>query len=147
MKLPIDVQAIIDFDNLLYIRGKLGIKKALVTGVKIHNGEILVNDQTTKRVIKKMIQGVTVGFKEKLKIIGVGYKAQLNKDKNQLELMLGFKDPIILPIEDGIEIQIKTNGTVIEAKSTSQEKLSQFLSKIVLKRSAIKDVYKGKGVM
>jgi len=145
MKLPKNVEVILEKDNILYIKGKLGIKSVLVTGVKIENGELVIDDHTTKRVIKKMIQGVTIGYKEKLKIIGIGYKAQLNK--NNLELILGYKDPIIIPLEKGISIELKSNGTIIEGKSTSQEKLSKFLSKIVEKRAARKDIYKGKGIM
>ena len=98
MNIPNGVEAIVWSDGWVVIKGQLGVKKALFPDVKVWNRELLVNDLTTQRVIKKMIQGVTIGFKQKLKLIGVGYKATLLIDLNQLELSLGFKDTIKIPL-------------------------------------------------
>jgi large subunit ribosomal protein L6 len=145
MNLPNEVSAKL-VENKLYIKGPLGIKYVLTKKVQIEKDRILVKDPNTERLVKKMIQGVTTGFKLKLKIIGVGYKAQINQLTNNLELYLGYKNPIIKPIISDITIIITSNGTIIEGKSTSLERLSQYLSEIIQIRSGEKDVYKGKGV-
>ena len=143
MKLPRDIKAL-KFNDLLIIKGKLGIKKAYLDNIDLVNGEILTNDLATKRIIKKMVQGVTVGFKEKIKLVGVGYKALINQS---LLLHLGFKNPISVPLDNLIDISIKGNGTIIEGKSSSRAKLSQYLSKIEQFKPSYKDIYKGKGVV
>lgn len=143
MNIPTEVQ-VFKINDELFVKGKLGIKKAKVGFCSINNNTILVEDLATKKTIKKMFQAVTVGFKGKLKFIGVGYKANLST--NALELFLGFKDPILVPFDNNIEVILKANGTIIEAKSTSLEHLTQFLSKIVHFRPSKKDIYKGKGV-
>jgi|NOAtaT_6_FD_contig_111_596306_length_774_multi_2_in_0_out_0_1 ribosomal protein L6P/L9E len=143
MKLPSDIKAL-KINDLLIIKGKLGIKKAYLDNIDLVNGEIITNDLATKRIIKKMIQGVTVGFKEKIKLVGVGYKALINQS---LLLHLGFKNPISVPLDSMIDISIKGNGTIIEGKSSSHSKLSQYLSKIEQFKPSYKDIYKGKGVV
>lgn len=146
MKLGNLVQARLINDNQLFIKGPLGVKYALVENVVLENNKIIANDILTKRLIKKLIMAVTSGYKLKLKIIGVGYKAQINNDTKNLELYLGFKNPKIKPLIHGIDISISGNGTVIEGKSTSLENLTQYLSDIIKMRPADKDIYKGKGV-
>jgi ribosomal protein L6P/L9E len=141
MKLPREVQALA-VNDILIIKGKLGIKKAHLKNIKYENGEILTKDLATKKIIKNMIQGVTVGFKDKLKLVGVGYKAQIN---DVLEVHLGFKNPIRVPLD--IQLKVNSTGTIIEGKSTSLNKLTQYLSNIELCKPARKDIYKNKGVV
>lgn len=140
MKLPKEIQAIL-VNDILIIKGKLGIKKAHIKNLKFENGEIKTKDMATKKLIKTMIQGVTVGFKDKIKLVGVGYKAQIN---DSLEIHLGYKNPIRVPLD--IQLKVNSTGTIIEGKSSSLTKLSQYLSKIEQIKPAYKDIYKGKGV-
>jgi large subunit ribosomal protein L6 len=46
----------------------------------------------TRNLIANMIEGVTKGFEKKLEIIGVGYRAQPNK--NKISMTLGFSHPV-----------------------------------------------------
>lgn len=130
INLPSNVQALIR-ENTLYIKGPLGIQCTKI-----------INDEVDKKILKKMIKGVTEGFNKRLKLVGVGYKAIVN---SSLEVHLGFNKPLIFPLD--ISISSKSNGTIIEGKSKSLSQLTQYLSKIVLVRPASKDIYKGKGVV
>lgn len=122
---------IIQQEGMVYVKGPLGIQKLK-----------LINNSIDQKCIKKMIKGVTEGFSSKIKLVGVGYKAIIKKE---LEIQLGYNQPKKLPLE--VEISTKSNGTIIEGKHKSLEKLSQYMSKIVLIRPAYKDIYKGKGVV
>lgn len=144
MKLPINVLAIKDND-LLHIKGKLGSKLALIKDFNVLNDIILVDNLASKALIASMIQGVSIGFKEKLKFIGVGYKATIVN--NSLELALGFKNPVIINIPKNITISLNSNGTIIEGKSSSKTALSQFFSYILQIKPAYKDIYNGKGIV
>jgi large subunit ribosomal protein L6 len=130
INLPANVQALVR-ENMLYIKGPLGIQCTKI-----------INDEVDKKILKKMIKGVTEGFYKKLKLVGVGYKAMVN---DTLGVHLGFNQPLIFPLD--ISISSKSNGTIIEGKNKSLDKLTQYMSKIVLVRPASKDIYKGKGVV
>ena len=145
IRIPTDIQVLQEKEYLI-MRGKQGIKKANIGAIQIENSEIFAKDLATRRTIKKLIQSVTVGFKGKVKLIGVGYKANENPTSG-IEINLGFKDPIQVAKPKNMEIKIKANGTVIEAKGNSLEKLNQYLSKIEHLRPTKKDIYKGKGAI
>jgi ribosomal protein L6P/L9E len=140
----------------IYIKGPKGIQRILIEdfGLKSEIPQRVLNKR-----MKQMIKGVTIGFKEKLKFIGVGYKSSISnispttitnkpnvESRQQLDLLLGFNQPQKLVVPTGIEIKLNSNGTVIEAQSSSLSKLKQYLSKIELIKPARKDIYKGKGV-
>jgi hypothetical protein len=196
MKIPADVIAI-KLDDVLIIKGKLGVKKAKLENLKLvkikspATEEIetfaLTKSTATKKTLKKMIIGATVGFKKKLKLVGVGYKAQ--KKENVLSILLGFKNPRTIslnpdnpftsnpyigvkaqskpaqskpaeskpaeskpaeskPAESkaAIEIEVRGNGTIIDAQSSSHELLTQFISNVVKFKPASRDIYRHKGV-
>ncbi len=50
------------------------------------------------------VLGVTQGFQKQLEIVGVGYKAKLEKDR--LELALGYSQPMVYTIPAGVEIVV-----------------------------------------
>ena len=129
MKLPLNVSSITHGD-LVVIFGPLGIVKAM------HNSNY--------STLKKMNQAVTVGHKVKLKFIGTGYKAILNK--GQLDINIGFKNPVKLSIPLNIKISLKANGTIIEGFSTNLEALTSYCSRIELLKPARSDIYRGKGI-
>lgn len=59
---------------------------------------------TTNSIINNNIIGVTKGYKKELKIIGVGYKAQLAGQK--LTMSLGFSHPIIFEVPQEVKIEL-----------------------------------------
>lgn len=142
---PKDVDVIVVRENQVYVRGKQGSQKAIVEGVKIEGGEIKIESGEGREIIRRMIQGVTEGYKGRLKIQGVGYRAKLEEGK--VKLTIGYKDEKEVKIGKGVGIEITGNGTIITGRSAIKTELRQTLGKIELVRPARKDKYKGKGIV
>jgi large subunit ribosomal protein L6 len=146
MRIPKGVELRVVKENEVYVKGPQGVQKAIVRGVRVEGGEVEVEGQVSREVVKKLIQGVTQGYKQKIKINGVGYKAQVGKE-GEVELSLGYKDVKVVKMAGGVEVKVEGNGTIITGRSQIYGELRQSLSKIVEQRSASKDRYKGKGVV
>jgi large subunit ribosomal protein L6 len=86
-------------------------------------------------------EGVTNGFSKKLEIVGVGYRAKLDKDK--LELHLGYSKPILFKIPKGIEIVLE-KPTLITVKGIDKQRVGQISEEI--RRFRKPDPYKLKGI-
>jgi len=67
---------------------------------------------TTRSIIINMIEGVTKGFEQKLLLVGVGYKAQV-QGKTLLNLTLGFSHPVQYKIPEGITIEAPSQTEII----------------------------------
>jgi len=61
---------------------------------------------TIRSLIANMIEGVTKGFKKELKIYGSGYGVKVQGQN--MTLQVGFAQPAVLPIPQGISVEIKT---------------------------------------
>jgi len=94
-----------------------------------------------RALLNNMVHGVSVGFEQKLEIIGVGYRAQA-KGKT-LSLSLGFSHPVDYPVPDDITIETPTQ-TEIVIKGIDKQKIGQIAADIRAYRPP--EPYKGKGV-
>ena len=90
--------------------------------------------------IMNMITGVTEGFEKKLVIEGVGFRSEV-KGSN-LEMLLGFSHPVVMPIPDGISVTAEKN--VITVSGIDKERTMQFAAQIRAKKKP--EPYKGKGI-
>jgi len=87
------------------------------------------------------VQGISSGFSKQLEIIGVGYRAKIDKDK--LELSLGYSKPIIYKIPKDIEISLE-KPTLITVKGIDKQRVGQVAEEI--RRFRKPDPYKLKGI-
>jgi len=87
------------------------------------------------------LTGVTAGYSKQLEIVGVGYKAKLEKDL--LELSLGFSKPILYKVPAGIQVLLE-KPTLITVKGMDKQQVGQVAEEI--KRFRKPDPYKLKGV-
>lgn len=95
----------------------------------------------SRALINNMVQGVTAGFKKELNIVGVGYKAQIQKDK--LILNLGFSHPVEFNIPEGIKINL-SSATRIVIEGIDKQLVGEVAAHI---RSILPpEPYKGKGI-
>lgn len=85
--------------------------------------------------------GVFQGFSKQLEIVGVGYRAKLDKDK--IELSLGYSRPIVYKIPKDIEIVLE-KPTLITVKGIDKQRVGQVAEDI--KRFRKPDPYKLKGI-
>lgn len=95
----------------------------------------------SRTLINNMVIGVSIGFNKKLKIQGVGYRAQVKK--NHLTLNVGYSHPVYIKSPPGININVQ-NQTEIEVSGISKELVGQVAAKIRSIRPP--EPYKGKGI-
>ena len=95
----------------------------------------------TRTLIHNMVVGVTEGWEKKLEMTGVGYRATLKGA--DLELSLGYSNPISYPAPAGITFEVPDN-THINVKGIAKEQVGQVAAEIRAKRPP--EPYKGKGV-
>lgn len=96
---------------------------------------------TMRALINNMVQGVTSGFEKKLNLIGVGYRAQAQGSK--LNLQLGFSHPVDFNVPDGVSVETPSQTEII-VKGADKQKVGQVAAEIRSYRPP--EPYKGKGV-
>jgi large subunit ribosomal protein L6 len=94
-----------------------------------------------RSLIENMVLGVSKKFERKLQMIGVGYKAQVQK--NELTLNVGFTHPVIFQIPEGMEILVEGNSNLL-LKGADKAIVGLLASKIRATRPP--EPYKGKGI-
>jgi len=133
-------------------KGKLDFEYHQRMKAEVKDSQIVVSRQgdskfdrtlhgTTRARIQNLIIGVTEGYKKELEIIGVGFRAQVQGKK--LNLQLGFSHPIDYAIPEGI---------IVEAPKPTQL-IVNGIDKILVGQVASEirayyppEPYKGKGV-
>ncbi|MFQ6070265.1 MAG: 50S ribosomal protein L6 [Candidatus Aminicenantales bacterium] len=85
--------------------------------------------------------GVTEGFEKQLEIVGVGYRAKL--DRGKLELSLGYSKPIVYNIPEDVEIIVE-KPTLIKVRGIDKQRVGQVSHEIRNFRKP--DPYKLKGI-
>jgi large subunit ribosomal protein L6 len=99
------------------------------------------NHGLVRSLANNALLGVTVGFSKQLEILGVGYRAKLEKDG--LELSVGYSKPVLYKIPTGIQIIVE-KPTVITVKGINKQQVGQVAEEI--KRFRVPDPYKLKGI-
>ena len=133
-------------------KGRLSIALPSLITVRIAGQQLEVTrrgDESASRalhglyraLIHNMVQGVVNGFSKELEISGVGYRAQLQG--KQLSLSVGFSHPVLIPIPEGITVEIP-KPTNILVKGFDKQLVGQFAANI--RRIAPPEPYKGKGI-
>jgi len=96
----------------------------------------------TRALIANMFEGVSAGFKRQLKIIGVGYRAEV-KGKC-LICYLGYSHPLVLRPPDGIKLEVEPKENVVTVSGVDKGLVGVTAAKIRSLRPP--EPYKGKGV-
>lgn len=96
---------------------------------------------TVRALANNLVAGVSQGFEKKLKLVGVGYRAQVQGKK--LNLSLGFSHPVDHDIPEGITIETPV-PTEIVIKGANKQVVGQIAADI--RRYRPPEPYKGKGV-
>ena len=92
-------------------------------------------------LLKNMIAGVSEGFSKKLELVGIGYRAELKKEK--LFLTLGYSHPILFSPPEGIKIELPTDNSIV-VSGVDKQLVGQVAAKI--RSFRIPEPYKGKGI-
>jgi len=95
----------------------------------------------TRTLIHNMVVGVETGFKKKLLIEGVGYKAEATGAR--LTLNVGYSNPVQFQLPDGVTAEVdKSNAITLSA--IDKELLGLTAARIRQVRKP--EPYKGKGI-
>lgn len=154
-----DVTITVDKKNVVTVEGPKGTLSQQVDPdltIDVGEGEVTVNRPTdqkrhrslhglTRSLLQNMVEGVTEGYKKELKIIGVGYRAQMSN--GALELALGYSHPIFFLPPDAVSISVDTDrgqDDIIIVEGIDKELVGQVAAKIRSMRPP--EPYKGKGV-
>ena len=157
-KKPIEIPAGVEVkieDQVVTVKGSLGTEVVTVRPeiavVMEGNQIVLTKNVDTKEaaalyglsrtLVANAVIGVSKGFEKKLEIVGVGYRA--NMDGNKLNLQLGFSHPCVVEPPAGITITVEQN-TKVTVKGSNKQTVGDVAAFIRGKRPP--EVYKGKGV-
>ncbi|MBU1000573.1 50S ribosomal protein L6 [Patescibacteria group bacterium] len=95
----------------------------------------------TRSLISNMVIGVTNLWSKDLKLVGVGFRAQVAGDK--LILNVGFSHPVEISIPKEVTVEV-TDNTKIKVSGADKQLVGQIAAN--LKKIKPPDVYKGKGI-
>lgn len=96
---------------------------------------------TVRAVVANMVRGVSEGFTKKLRLVGVGYKAQAQGAT--LNLDLGYSHPVNHKMPAGVTVETPTPTEII-IKGADRQAVGQVAAQVRAYRKP--EPYKGKGV-
>jgi large subunit ribosomal protein L6 len=96
---------------------------------------------TMRALVSNMVNGVTKGFERKLTLVGVGFRAQAQGQK--LNLQIGFSHPVVKDMPTGITVATPTQ-TEIVIKGADRQVVGQIAAEVRAIRPP--EPYKGKGI-
>lgn len=94
-----------------------------------------------RTLVSNMVVGVSEGFTKVLDVVGIGYRAEAKGQ--ELNLALGFSNPVVFPLPDGVTAEVDKQNR-ITLKSADKELLGQTAADIRSLRPP--EPYKGKGI-
>jgi len=133
-------------------KGSLNMSVSDQVNVDVGDTEIRVSPANESRkcravqglmrsLIQNMVTGVTDGFTKSLEIQGIGYRAEI--EKNNIVLNVGYSHPVVLPIEDGLSIEVEKN-TIIHVRGSDKQRVGEMAARI--RRTRKPEPYRGKGI-
>ena len=157
-KMPIDVPKGVDVQvsaDKITVKGGNGTLTRATTGlVKIthENGKVAfapadesvqanAMSGTMRALVNNMVNGVSKGFEKKLTLVGVGFRAQAQGTK--LNLQIGFSHPVVKDMPTGIKCETPTQ-TEIVIKGADRQAVGQIAAEVRAIRPP--EPYKGKGI-
>lgn len=152
--IPAKVEVALTANNIA-VSGPLGkLNQPLTDAVKLaREGDsitfVAANDSqhsramsgTVRALVANMVQGVSQGFSRKLTLVGVGYKAQAQGTR--LNLDLGYSHPINHKMPAGVTVQTPSQTEVV-LTGVDKQVVGQVAAQIRAYRAP--EPYKGKGV-
>ena len=148
--------------ELTYSHGKVTVQgpKGKLESALSYDGEIVTDSNKIKIVpkgtsnrdrafhglirslVNNMVRGVTEGYTKTLRVVGVGYKVQLQNEA--LILNVGYSHPISYAIPRCIEITVPDPNTIV-VSGVDKQLVGQVAADIRYFRPP--EPYKGKGIM
>jgi large subunit ribosomal protein L6 len=148
----VDVKIAADQITVKGANGTLVLPLGTQVTVKLENGSLQfapANDSsesnamsgTVRALVANMVNGVAKGFEKKLTLVGVGFRAQAQGQK--LNLQVGFSHPVVKEMPAGITVATAT-PTEIVIKGADRQVVGQIAAEVRAIRPP--EPYKGKGI-
>jgi large subunit ribosomal protein L6 len=96
---------------------------------------------TMRALVANMVNGVSKGFEKKLQLVGVGFRAQAQGQK--LNLQIGFSHPVVKDMPEGVKVATPTQ-TEIVISGADRQVVGQVAAEVRAFRPP--EPYKGKGI-
>ena len=96
---------------------------------------------TLRALVANMVGGVSKGFERKLNLVGVGFRAQAQGQK--LNLQIGYSHPVVKDMPAGIKVATPTQ-TEILISGADRQVVGQIAAEVRAFRPP--EPYKGKGI-
>lgn len=148
--------------NTLICKGPLGSKSILLkVAVVINKNSLLVTSNllentsgkddlleakslqgTVASLIKQAFIGLTSGFRERLQLVGVGYRANLSSEG--LELKVGYSHTCLIKIPTDLKV-FCLKPTLISISGIDKQKVGNFTA--LVRSYKVPEPYKGKGIL
>ena len=96
---------------------------------------------TMRQLVNNMVVGVSKGFEKKLNLVGVGFRAQAQG--NRLNLQIGYSHPVNFEMPEGVTVATPTPTEII-VKGADRQVIGQLAANIRDARPP--EPYKGKGI-
>jgi large subunit ribosomal protein L6 len=123
-----------------------------LVSVKVQNSQVLFEalsdtqeanalSGTYRAITSNMVQGVTKGFERKLTLVGVGYRAQAQGTK--LNLQVGYSHPVVFDMPEGVKVETPSQTEII-LKGANRQVVGQLAAEVRAVRPP--EPYKGKGI-
>jgi large subunit ribosomal protein L6 len=157
-KMPITVPQGVDVSvgaeqiSVKGVQGTLTRKLNALVAVKSEGGTVsftAANDSaeadamsgTMRALVANMVSGVAKGFERKLTLVGVGFRAQAQGTK--LNLQVGYSHPVVKDMPAGIKVECPTQTEII-IKGADRQAVGQIAAEVRAIRPP--EPYKGKGI-
>lgn len=133
-------------------KGKLSFVVPHEIDTKIENNEVTFAPKRegkqfaakwglTRAMTANMVTGVTDGYEIKLKLIGVGYRANMAGPK--LNIAVGYSHPVLMDVPAGLTVATP-EPTEIVINGIDKQAVGQFAANVRAKRPP--EPFKGKGI-
>ena len=96
---------------------------------------------TMRQLVNNMVVGVSQGFEKKLNLVGVGFRAQAQG--NKLNLQIGYSHPVEFEMPAGLKVETPA-PTEILVKGADRQAVGQMAA--VIRAARPPEPYKGKGI-
>lgn len=96
---------------------------------------------TFRALLNNTVNGVSKGFEKKLTLVGVGFRAQAQGQK--LNLQIGYSHPVVKDMPAGIKVETPSQ-TEIVIKGSDRQVVGQIAAEVRAFRPP--EPYKGKGI-
>ncbi len=137
-------------------KGKLSIKRPAEVSVRIDEGagrvvceidpvhaedrQVRADWGSTRAHIQNMVDGVSKGYEKTMEIVGVGWQATLAG--REVRLQLGFANPVVMPIPQGLTVTV--DKQIVKIAGPDKQAVGQFAAAMRAKRKP--EPYNGKGI-